>query len=82
MTPEQAQQVVEQAIVSAVPDADVGTLGPDDDLRETLELDSLDFVAVVESLSVRAAFRIDEEDYRELRTLARAAQFVAAHAPA
>lgn len=80
MTPEQARQVVEQAIVDAVPDADVGLLRPDDDLRETLELDSLDFVAVVESLSSRAAFRIDEEDYRELRTLDRAARFVATHA--
>ncbi len=41
-----------------------------------LELDSLDFLSLVESLSERTGIRIDEEDYPELTTLADATRFL------
>jgi len=43
VTPEQARHAIEESLVQVAPDADLGSLGPDADLRDILELDSLDF---------------------------------------
>lgn len=60
---------------------DPDALSPDADLRETLELDSLGFLRVVELLSERAHVRIDEEDYPFLATLTGAATWLTGVAP-
>lgn len=57
------------AVRRIVPDADVENLDADADLRQTFELDSLDFLGFVELLSERSGVRIDEEDYPALRSL-------------
>ena len=46
------------------------------DLRETFELDSLDFVELVEKLSARAGFRIEDSDADALRTPQSATAFL------
>ena len=69
MTRDQARGVLESALLRIVPDADVGSIGADDDLRETLELDSLDFLSLVETLSRDTGVRLDEDDYSRLTTL-------------
>ena len=76
MTPEQARHAIEESLVQVAPDADLGSLGPDADLRDTLELDSLDFLGFVEALSQRAGQRIDEDDYPQLATMASAIKFL------
>ena len=76
MTPEQARHAIEESLVQVAPDADLGSLGPDADLRDTLELDSLDFLGFVEALSQRAGRRIDEDDYPQLATMASAIKFL------
>jgi acyl carrier protein len=80
MTPEQAHELIAQTLLDIVPDADLGALSDDADFREFLELDSLDFVEMVERLSVRAGYRIEEDDYRSLRTMSDASAFLATHA--
>ena len=80
MTPEHARDLIEQTLLDIVPDADLSGLAPDDDIRENLELDSLDFVELVERLSTHADYRIEEEDYSELRTMDSAVRFLAKHA--
>jgi acyl carrier protein len=77
MTPEQARHAIEESLVQVAPDADLGSLGPDADLRDTLELDSLDFLNFVEVLSERTGWRIEEDDYPSLATMASAAKFLA-----
>jgi acyl carrier protein len=47
------------------------------DIRDTLGLDSLDFLNFVEMLSQRPGQRIDEDDYPKLATLASASALVA-----
>ena len=47
------------------------------DLRETFELDSLDFVELVERLGKRAGFRIEDDDADQLRTVDSATSFLA-----
>lgn len=53
-----------------------GALAPDADLRDALELDSLDFPNVVEAFSDRTGRRIDEDDYPRLATLGDAVDFL------
>ena len=77
MTPEQARHAIEESLVQVAPEADLGSLGPDADLRDTLELDSLDFLNFVEVLSGRTETRIDEDDYPQLATMASAIKFLA-----
>lgn len=69
MTPEQARAMLETTIREIVPDADLSTLAPGADLRDTFELDSLDFVELVDKLSTRAGFRIEEDDADGLRSV-------------
>ena len=68
MTPDQARQLIEEAVARVAPDAD---------LRDGLELDSLDFLRFVEILSERTGRQITEDDYQQLATLASTVKFLA-----
>lgn len=76
----EAREIVSAALLTIVPDAPLDTLDQDTDLRDALELDSLDFLAFVEQLSHRSGERIDEDDYPHLRTLAGCTTFIRRHA--
>ncbi|SEF17520.1 Acyl carrier protein [Streptomyces sp. Ag109_O5-10] len=76
LTEAEATAVIEESITRIVPDADFTLVRPDDRFRDVLELDSLDFLSLVELLSERTGVRIDEEDYPELTTLADATRFL------
>ena len=76
MTPDQASRAVKEALAQIAPEADIADLPPDADLRDSLELDSLDFLRLVEILSGRCGRRIDEDDYPHLATLAGAVKFL------
>ncbi len=81
MNPDEARDLIARTLIDIVPDADPAALSDDADFREELELDSLDFVEFVERLSKRSGLRIDEDDYRRLRTLGDASAFLATRAP-
>ncbi|WP_404816027.1 acyl carrier protein [Streptomyces thermolineatus] len=81
MTEEEALEVVKDAVRGIVPDADFTRIAPDDRFRDALELDSLDFLTLVEDLVNRTGCRIDEDDYPRLTTLAGAAALLAERAP-
>ncbi len=70
------EALIKQALREVAPDADLSRLPPDADLRETLGLDSLDFLRLVELLSERTGHRIDEEDYPQLASLGQATVFL------
>jgi acyl carrier protein len=76
ITPDQARELVHREIRRIVPDADVDGVSPDADLRRAFELDSLDFLEFVELLSEDCGFRIDEDDYPELTSVATCQEFV------
>ncbi len=77
MTPEQARQTIKDILREIAPDGDPDTLPDDADLRDSLELDSLDFLNFVEELAQRSGRRIEEDDYPKLATLASGAAFLA-----
>ncbi|HET8987422.1 MAG TPA: acyl carrier protein [Humibacillus sp.] len=71
------RQMLETALREIVPDASLDGVSGDADLRETFELDSLDFVELVERLGKRAGFRIEDDDADQLRTIDSATAFLA-----
>lgn len=81
MTPDQARAALQEAIAHVVPGADLTGLPDDADLRDAFELDSLDFVEVVEQLSGIVGFRIEDHEAEALRTVESAARFLTARAP-
>ena len=77
MTPDQAQQLIEQALGQIAPDVDIASLTPDTDLRDGIGLDSMDFLRFVEILSEQTGKQIAEDDYPHLATLGSAVKFLA-----
>ncbi|MGW1159765.1 acyl carrier protein [Streptomyces sp. NPDC002513] len=73
-----ALDVVKESIAYVIPGADVDTLGLDDAFRDALEMDSLDFLSFIETLSERTGIRIDDEDTPQLTTLFGCADFLVA----
>lgn len=76
MTPAQADAAIKDALGQVAPGSDMASVPADADLRETLELDSLDFLRFVEILSERTGRRIDEDDYPQVATLASGVTFL------
>ena len=81
MTPDLAEAAIKEALEQVTPGVDTTAIGADADLRDTLELDSLDYLRFVEILSERTGERIDEDDYPQLATMASAVKFLAGRAP-
>ncbi|MEV6210181.1 phosphopantetheine-binding protein [Kitasatospora sp. NPDC051914] len=77
MNQDQAEELVKEVLLEIVPDADLTSTDAQTDFRRELELDSMDFLTLVERLSVRAGCRIDEDDYPRMATLAGSAALLA-----
>lgn len=69
-TAAEARELVHDVLRTVAPGPELDALGDHDDLRDTLGLDSLDFLAVVTRVSERTGRRIDEDDYDGLADLA------------
>jgi acyl carrier protein len=54
------------ALADAAPHVDVATVAPGDHFQEDLELDSLDFLQLVERLAELTGIEVPERDYGEL----------------
>lgn len=80
MTPDQARAALQEAIAYVVPTADLAGVPADADLRETFELDSLDFVEVLAQLSGIVGFRIEDHEADSLRSVESATRFLTARA--
>jgi acyl carrier protein len=81
VTPQQAREQIGSALKRAAPGSDVDAVDPDAELRDALDLDSLDFLRFVEILSETSGRRIDEDDYPELATLNSSIRFLAIRLP-
>jgi acyl carrier protein len=77
---DQATKAIEDSLGEVAPDADLAGLARDADIRDALELDSLDFLSFIEKLSKRVGQRIDEDDYPKLVSMASATAFIAGRA--
>lgn len=69
MTTDEARRTVWTVLHAIAPDADVGSVPPDETLQESLGLDSLDFLNFVAGLEERAGISVPECDYPRLLTV-------------
>ena len=69
------------AVKSIAPETDVQALAPDRPLRDQVELDSIDWINVVEELCRRFSVEIPEADYGRLTTLDAIAAYLQSCAP-
>ncbi len=58
-----------ECLATIAPEADLPALAPDAKLRETLDLDSYDFLRFLIALSEKLGVEIPEADYAKLATL-------------
>lgn len=69
MNREQIRRTLVTALSNVAPEADPATLAPDADLREELDIDSMDFLRFVTELHRATSIEIPEADYPRLFTL-------------
>jgi acyl carrier protein len=63
------RKVVQEEINNIAPEVDLATVDPADDLREAIDIDSMDFLNLVTALHKRTGVDIPEIDYPKLITL-------------
>ena len=66
-------------IAEIAPEVDLTSVDVDADLRRAVDLDSLDFQNLVESVARATGVEIPEIDYPQIRTLRGLTSYVAAH---
>lgn len=64
-----ARELAAEVLGGIAPEADLATVGADEDLRAALDLDSMDFMNFVIGLSQRSGVAIPEKDTPRLHTL-------------
>lgn len=69
MTDDELRQTIIDVLCTIAPDIDPAEVGPDTNLREELELDSMDFLNFAIALHERLCVDIPEADYPKLATL-------------
>jgi acyl carrier protein len=79
MNNDEIRAAVLEALSSVAPEADLSSLDGKGDLRDALDLDSMDFLSVVSAVHDKLAVDIPEHAYREVRTLDAFVDYVARH---
>ena len=80
MNQSEARAVVEVALGEVAPDVEPDELEPGARLRQDLELDSLDFLGLMETIAREAGVTVPEVDYPLVATVGGLIDYVAAHA--
>jgi len=78
MTRDELDRVIREEIGNVAPDADLETLDPAADIREALDLDSMDVMNIVIALHERLDVDIPDADARKLLTLNGAIDYIGA----
>ncbi|MCS6780969.1 MAG: acyl carrier protein [Geminicoccaceae bacterium] len=68
MSRDELERVVAEVLAGIAPEADLATVKGKEDLREALDLDSMDFLNLVIGLHERLGVDIPEADYPKLFT--------------
>jgi acyl carrier protein len=69
MTTDQIKDLVLRAIGEIAPEADLEDIDPDDELREQLDIDSMDFLNIVTAIHEETGIDIPEADYPKIVSL-------------
>ena len=71
-----ARTAVIASLATVAPEADLDRLAPDADLRDELDLDSMDFLNFVVGVHDRTGVEVPDRDYPQLLTLAACIHYV------
>lgn len=69
MNEEEIKEIVFQLLKKIAPDTEPSTLKPDENIRETLNIDSFDSLQFIVALNKKIGIEIPEEDYGKIATL-------------
>lgn len=78
MTEADARKIVITELSNIAPETDAGTIDPDADLREALDIDSLDFLNFITALHKVHGINVPESDYPKLLTIKGAVAYLVA----
>ena len=73
------RKVVEEELNNIAPEVDMASVDPAADLREAIDIDSMDFLNFITAIDHRLGIAIPEIDYPKLVTLDGAVAYIAAH---
>ena len=76
MTEEQVKQIVIDIINEIAPDEDTSNLKSEVNLRDQMDLDSMDFLDIVMELRKQHGIEVPEEDYPRLASLDSCADYL------
>ena len=79
MNEQDARAAVHAAIGAVAPDVDLDDVDEDSRLRQDLELDSLDFLRLVETIDTATGVDIPERDYPAVSTIKGLIGYLTAH---
>jgi len=77
MTGDEIRNVLKEELGNIAPEANLESLDPSADLREALDIDSIDFLNFVTAIHHRLGVSVPELDYPKLFTLAGAVSYLA-----
>lgn len=78
MTKAELQQIILAQLRGLAPEADLNDLRPHDDIRETLEIDSFDFLNFLVALNKEVGVEVPEQDCGKVSTLEALTSYVLA----
>ncbi len=78
MTRDEIRQAIIDELSNIAPETDPGSIAPDADVRDALDIDSMDFLNFVIALHQRLHLDIPEADYPLLRTIGGGTDYLAA----
>jgi acyl carrier protein len=81
LTEESLNDLVCRRLKQIAPEADPWALAPDEDVRETLDIDSFDFLNFLIGLNEDVGVEIPEKDYGQLSSRSDIVNYLLAHAP-
>lgn len=82
MTRDEIRATVLRALGRIAPEVDAATIDPDVELRDQVDLDSIDFVNFVITLDQMLGVNVPEADYPKVATLAGCIDYLDAHGAA
>lgn len=80
MNEQHARQAILEVLGGIAPEADLSELEPDVELREQLDIDSMDFLNFALGLHEKTGVDIPEEDYELVATLDGCIAYLVRHA--
>ena len=78
MKADEVRKLLLEELGNLAPETDPAAVPADADLREAMDLDSMDFLNLIIALHKRLTVDIPERDYGELRTIRGAVDYLAA----